>query len=448
MSKRFCTDDGNALRFVDRAEGNFLYVDTLGWHRWNETRWEPLSETLVINWAAEVVAPSIWEEMDTAEDEDEEKLIKKWALESQSMGRLNAMVRLARGKLWADTTDMDAHPWLLNLPNGIVDLRTGVLHQHDRKARLTQIAPTPYREGAQCPKWLAFLRWMCCGDEGLMGYLQRWTGYCLTGDVGQQALCILHGSTGANGKSTYCDVVKGLLGSDYSAPAPAGFLMRRANEEHPTSIWQLRGRRFIYASETEDDARLDSPRIKVLTGETTLTARGMHQDFSQFTATAKFTLLTNPRPIFDGADKALLRRLHLVPCMAHRALAERVNGLAEAILQEEREGILQWALAGLDAMLERGQLHPAARMEEELEDYRADMDKLGQWLDESCLLGSGYSDTSKGLYADYSAWVKARGECPLGKTSWQNKMKERQFEPCRIGHDQHRGWRGLTRKVQ
>lgn len=440
------TDAGNAERLAYHRGRDLLWLDDeQAWLAWSGRRWQRASSTRVVDVGIQV-ARLIYAE--AHEDADDADAIRKWAFESESVSRLRAMEFLARAKLaLPEGQELDAHPWLLNVENGTIDVRGYPLRPHDRRQRITQLAPVRYLEDATCPAWEQFIHWMCCGDNELMMYLQTWAGYCLSGDVGQQVICVLHGSTGGNGKSTFATVLRTMLGKDYAAPAPPGFLMRRSHDEHPTSLWSMRGRRLMIASEVDDDARIDAPRLKFLTGEDDLTARGMRQDFAEFRLTTKLMLLTNPRPVFDGADSALVRRFHLVPCDATLTREQRDPTLVGRLLAE-KEGILQWALRGAERLWEQGRLIPTTRMLSELDSYRTEMDSFGLWLEERCELAAPYSETSAALYASYTSFITERREGVLGKTRWGAKMRTHGgFEERRLGHQGSRGWGGVRLRI-
>src|SRR5690606_18535700 len=129
--------------------------------------------------------------------------LTSWAKKCQSRGRLEAMVALAQSEpeIAERYDSFDKQPWLLNVQNGTVNLRTGELLPHHRGDLLTKVAPVDYDPNAQCPAWLAFLDRIMDGNRDLIDFLQRAVGYSLTGDVSEQVLFFLHGA-GANGKST------------------------------------------------------------------------------------------------------------------------------------------------------------------------------------------------------------------------------------------------------
>ena len=123
------------------------------------------------------------------------------------------MIKLAQSEpdisIVPDSLDTD--PWLLNVLNGTLDLRTGKLRAHERDDLITKQTPVEYDSQAQSPQWESFLYQIMAGNKALMGYVQRAVGYALTGSTREQVLFMLYG-TGANGKSTFLEMIQTLLG--------------------------------------------------------------------------------------------------------------------------------------------------------------------------------------------------------------------------------------------
>src|SRR5262249_87054 len=145
-------------------------------------------------------------------------------------------------------------PFLLNVLNGTIDLRTGKLREHRREDHLTKLAPVKYDPDATCPLWLKFLHRIMDGNTDLIEYLQRVVGYCLTGDVSEQAMWFHHGS-GQNGKSTFLLTILAMLG-DYAIQAVSELLMVKHNEAHPTERADLFRTRLAATIETEQGKRM------------------------------------------------------------------------------------------------------------------------------------------------------------------------------------------------
>jgi P4 family phage/plasmid primase-like protien len=193
----------------------------------------------------------------------------------------------------------------------VADLTTGSYRASDPLDYNTKItavcAATP---GVEAPLWLAFLDRVTQGNAELIGFLQRFLGYCLTGFVREHVLVFLYG-TGGNGKGTFIDTVTGIMG-DYAIVAPTDMFLVSRQDRHPTEIARLKGVRLVVAQETQKGRAWDEAKIKTLTGGDRLTGRFMRGDFFDFAPTHKFLLNGNHKPSLRTVDEAMRRRFLLV----------------------------------------------------------------------------------------------------------------------------------------
>ena len=143
--------------------------------------------------------------------------------------------------------------------------------------------------------WLSFLDRVTDGDNDLISYLQRLTGYSLTGSTREHVLGNLHG-TGANGKTVFINAVAGVFG-DYHKTAPMEVFTASTFDRHPTELAMLRGPRLITATETESGKGWKEARIKALTGGDIISARFMRQDFFEFEPVFKLLIAGNHKPL-------------------------------------------------------------------------------------------------------------------------------------------------------
>jgi putative DNA primase/helicase len=352
--------------------------------------------------------------------------VQKWALQSEDARKLNAMIALATSEPTIPVLPehLDRDPFLLNVQNGTIDLRTGKLREHRREDLLTKIAPVTYDEGATCPLWRRFLDQVFAGDEELIEYVQRLIGYGLTGDVREQILPIFWGK-GANGKSTFIIVVMAMLGEEYAAKASRDLFMARKADSHPTQLARLFGRRIVVCTETQEGGRLDEGLVKELTGGDAITARRMREDYWQYTPTHKPILITNHKPEIKGTDKGIRRRLRLVPFNVRfwnpDDPEERAKGLPEELKQDkeltakllgELPGILNWAIEGCLSWQSDGLGLPGA-VKAETSRYIAEQDRLSAFITDACATGKpDYRVRARDLYAKYTGWCKRTGEEP------------------------------------
>ncbi|RSS81389.1 DNA primase, partial [Streptomyces sp. WAC02707] len=262
----------------------------------------------------------------------------------------NAMLQQARSApgmlLKADI--LDADPYTLCTPDGMVDLRTGTLRAADPASDFVSRSTTVGPARQPTPRWNRFLTDTFGHDDAgraMTGFLQTLLGYSITGDVGGQVMPFLHGS-GKNGKSVLLDVVIKLLG-DYADAAPPGFLMERGKfNEHSTELTELHGRRLFVCSELKPHDKFDEARVKLLTGGDRLKARRMRQDFFSFEPTHKLWLLGNHRPEVGTGGHAFWRRIRLIPFERVVPDHRKIDNLAEILVHDEGPGILHWMIQG------------------------------------------------------------------------------------------------------
>src|ERR1035437_7993773 len=113
--------------------------------------------------------------------EKEAKQSPKWALRSSSRARMEAMTSLAKGVLTVEPDEFDCDQFLLNVANGVLDLRTGRLREPRREDMLRLSSPVLFDQEAKCPRWLRFIDEVFEPCPDLVPFVQKAAGYSLTG---------------------------------------------------------------------------------------------------------------------------------------------------------------------------------------------------------------------------------------------------------------------------
>ena len=439
------TDVGNAKRLVAWHGHSFRYVGQWDrWLRWDGRRWAADHEGSIVE-AAKQVAERLHDEASRYPvGSDDRKAAIKWAMQSEGGSRIKAMVDLARTdpRVTANPDDFDADPWLLNVDNGTLNLRTGNLKPHDPGTLITKLAPTVYDPAASSPTFDAFLA-QVLPDDDVREFVTRAIGYSLTGVTSEHKLFMPYGS-GANGKTTLLEAVRHVLG-DYADQAEPDLLLAR-KDAHPTGVAKLQGKRFVTTSETDDKRRLAEATVKRLTGGDELTARFMRQDFFEFAPTHKLWLMTNHRPKVVGTDVGLWRRLRIIPFEVSIPDEKQDRGLDEK-LRGEAAGILRWAVDGCLRWQADGLTDPVA-VTLATAAYRADMDTLGEFISECCELDANTSTAAADLYAAYVEWCKTGGEDPETQRALGLRLSERGFDRVKQGRSRRWHWIGLRLPLQ
>lgn len=440
------TDLGNARRLVALHGSDLRYChERVKWLVWDGKSWHP-DESGEIMRRAKAVIPAIHAEAGAATTKKQRDTLLSWAKTSESRSRLESTIRLAESEpgIPVPIGSLDADPWLLNVENGVLDLRNGELLPHAQERMLTKIAPVSYSPDAHCPVWKQFLNDIMEGREELVGFTQRALGYSLTGDVGERSLFILHGS-GRNGKSTLLETVNAILG-DYALRSPTDLLVaKRGDSGIPNDVARLPGVRFTFASETNEFARLDEAKVKDLVGGDTLSARFMRGEFFDFRPEFKLWLGTNHRPTIRGTDEAIWDRIKLIPFDV-RIPEDRVDRSLKAKLWAERSGILNWMLQGCLAWQRSGLGEPQA-VTEAVRAYRDTMDMIGAFLSEECVVREGASELATTLYKGYREWAEANGERPISQRMFGMRLAERGYASQRFGKNRNVHYFGIRLKL-
>lgn len=421
------TDLGNARRLVAQHGQNLRYCHPWNkWLIWNGKYWEIDNTGAVLRLAKETVR-SIYAEASAEPDDRQRQRIVDHALRSESASRIRAMVSLAASEPGIPVlpNELDRDPWLLNLKNGTLDLRTGELRPHRREDLLTKIAPVEYDPAAKCPRWKQYLNEIMNDNQNLINFLQRAAGMSLTGDVSEHVLLILHG-VGRNGKSTFLNTMLAALG-DYATTTMPELLMMKINNRHPTELADLFGRRFVVAIESEEGGRLAESLVKRLTGGDPIKARRMREDPWEFLPTHKLWMATNHKPRIRGTDPAIWSRLKLIPFdVSFPDDDPRQDKQLPKKLLAELPGILHWAVEGCLAW-QRDGLGVPGEVQTATCKYREEMDVLAAFISECCVVKSFAKVAAKNLYKAYVEWCEETGEHPLAQRNFGIRLAERGF---------------------
>ena len=278
---------------------------------------------------------------------------------------------------------------------------------------------------------------MTGGDADLVGFLQRMSGYALTGTTQEHALFFLHG-TGANGKSTFINAVTAVAG-DYHKAAPIETFTASQNERHPTDLAGLRGARLVTSVETEEGRRWAESKIKALTGGDKIAARFMRQDFFEFTPTFKLVIAGNHKPGLRSVDEAIRRRFHLIPFTVVIPPHERDKILGDR-LRAEWPGILAWMIGGCLKWQQHG-LAPPPAVQAATANYLDAEDAIAAWLDETGLRDVNAWEATKTLFGSWKTWADNAGERAGTMKRFVQNLEARGLTPER--RTQARGFRGF-----
>ena len=193
------TDATTAYRLVTKYGDDIRYIAPWKkWVVWNDVYWEVDSSGALIHTRGLEIVRNIYGEIAKTADYRERIEIEKYAIKSESTRQRENFVMAARyiPELNAIVDDLDRDPWLLNVENGTINLRTGELLPHRQEDKITKIAHVQYDRNADCPKWKQFIREIMDYKADLITFLQTAAGWAVSGDISEQSMFIFYG-TGA-----------------------------------------------------------------------------------------------------------------------------------------------------------------------------------------------------------------------------------------------------------
>lgn len=430
------SDAGNAVVFTRIYQDSLIFVDALGWLCWNGQRWER-GDHHAVTWALDLSAQMLKEAgaenrdallklaeaqagfTETGEDEDKEALqaakdaaakAKAYLTHAKNLRgatRLRNMMDLSIPALVLKADKLDANPFDLNTPGGIVNLTTGQLRPHDRAAYCSQITKTaPGDFGREM--WKNFLQTTTCGDGSIQGFLQMVSGMALIGTVYQEGIVIACGG-GRNGKSTFFNALSLALG-DYAGSIDIKTMTTdRGNKS--ASLATLRGKRLVVTGELEEHQRLSIATLKQVASTDKLTIEEKYKQPETVKQSHTLVLFTNHLPRVGSTDEGTWRRLLVVPFNAVIPPGKGVQNFAEVLVREAGGAILAWAIEGAVNFVRNGfKLEIPDVVAMATEDYRQREDWLSNFISERCVRGPNAREGARALYLEYRAWAEESGE--------------------------------------
>jgi P4 family phage/plasmid primase-like protien len=447
------TDMGNANRFVEKfgdiikfafagKNGSWIGFDGRRWDRCAQGAAERAAQTIAVDLHAEAKqlelkareAAKANLQDDAARFAGRAAAVGGWAKKSESAGKVQAILQLAQSQLEVNDSIFDQKPFLLNFANGTVDLQTGMLLPHNKYDFITMMIGFDYDANARAPYFSDyFMPSIMGGDVSKVDALLRCLGYSLTGSVKEQVMFCCYGPTSSNGKSKLFDCLRGLLG-EYACTAPDGLLEEQIMDRHPTQIACLKGKRFVTTVETGAGKRMAENLVKKLTGGDVLSARQMYKDFSDFNPNHKLWIASNNR-LKITLDPAIIRRIVEFGFDVHFWDAEKGETGPEHLRQDkEVENKLKSEYQGIAAALVRAcmdyQKQGLALPNEVLknmEDYKTEMDVIGEWIGDCCTVSESICVSSTELFRHFAQWCERNKKGKMSQTAFSLQMKSKGF---------------------
>lgn len=440
----FCNEYGDRVRYSKAT--HFLVYTGKRWEE-SELKAQRLSQKLTdrqlkearkMLWDARKRADNAIEGNDTKNDDelldsfcdgvaaqfsiDDAEKYRNGVIKRRSTQRINATLSEAAPHIEIDTKDLDADAFILNTPNGIVDLRTGQIRPNDPKEYCTKITTVaPDDEGAEM--FEEFLDQITCDDADLKRYLQEISGEFAVGVVKREELFIATGQ-GGNGKSTYFNLLFRIFG-DYAGLISSDVLITNNRKNKSPELAELRGKRMILAAELDEGTRLDAGIVKRLASTDPIRAEKKYRDPFDFIPSHSVILYTNHLPKVGARDSGTWDRLRVIPFNARfRNTKTEVKDYASVLYEKAGGAVLKWVVEGAQRYIANDfHIEQPECVKRAIEEYRKANDWLTAFLEERCYVSFQYREAGGELYREYRKYCESMGDFPRSSAEFKQALE-------------------------
>lgn len=380
------------------------------WHRYGKGYWSVV--------APEVVEGQVIEILEEAREEG-----------TRVTGHLvGSVLRLARAATFLDPALWDANADVLVLGNGTLEISERRLRGHRPEDFATSALPYDYDADADAEVFKAVIDQSVPDAHEL---LQEFAGYSLTTDTSLEAALWLKGPRGC-GKSTVIEGFAAMLGARH------GILGLAEIEASPFALAKIPGKTLL--SSTEQPASyLKSTHVidALISGEPIMVDR-KYREAEQIKPVAKVIWAMNDVPRIANTTAGIFRRVHIVP---FPALQKAPNPAVKEHVKDEGAGILNWALEGLQRLIERGSLVFPDSVNAATVEFEHSNDLPAQFVEEKCVTGDSFEIAARYLYNAYAEWAREGGHSPVSVNRVSEDWKRLGFVPKKTGGN--RFWVGV-----
>ena len=420
----------------DVLMGRFVWTQGMGWLRWDGSVWARCPEKAVIDAVRLYVIAQVQAAAQRAIEMQEgaQEELAGWT-KLVGGARIKTITSLAGGVagVMVDDAELDRDPDLLNCKNGIIDLRSGVLLDHNPDRLMTRICGVDYDPTAKDEAWDKILDAM---PQEIIPWMQVRCGQAATGYRTPDDRVPLFQGTGSNGKTTFTAALALALGS-YHVLVPDNLLLGKQQRDESMT---LRGARFALMEETPQGAQLNSVMLKKATSPE-MTGHHLYASETSWKATHSLAITTNYRPVVTETDDGTWRRLALV-VFPYRYVSrdpdpEQNEKLGDGTLrgrveQEDPDilrAVLAWLVTGARLWYAAGGELPdvPARVQEDTRQWRRETDLVMAYRDECLEFDYTRHVRCSDTLLDFNDWLESKGH---------QKWSDRRFSQAFGSHDE------------
>ena len=333
---------------------------------------------------------------------------RKYAIKRRDTKYISAALKEARPMIQIEQRVLDADEFLLNLPSGTCDLRTGAVREHNAQDYITkQTAVDPSGDGMDV--WEDALQTFFQGDADLIRYVQEIVGLAAIGKVYIEALVIAYGE-GRNGKSTFWNTIARVLGT-YSGNMSADTLTVGCKRNVKPELAEAKGKRMIIAAELEEGMRLNTSNVKQLCSTDEIYAEKKYKAPFSYVPTHTLVLYTNHLPRVGAIDQGTWRRLIVIPFNAKIEGKADIKNYSDFLFKTAGGAVLSWIIEGAKRVIASDyKIAQPKVVQDAIQKYKENNDWLAHFLDDCCEMGDDFEAKSGEFYNAYRSYCLQMGE--------------------------------------
>lgn len=417
-------DTGNAKRFLLFCRDFVKFNSTTQeWINWSGKYWCSENAYSDIIRLAQTVMEKYYlvVKEDKNLDPQIQKIILSHAKASNNRGNLDNTLNLVKHMNYVK--EMTTKPWLLNVQNGIVNLKTKTLLSHHPKHGCTNICICDYDPRAESSRFKKFTKEIVDYNDEMYTYLKRAAGYWSTGLRREEKFYVFLGN-GGNGKSKFLEAISYTLGG-YANEFPTNALTKtNTDSSKPTpELIPLMHCRFAHTSELQAQNVINDACIKQYTGNAKLLVRKMRQEYSKIDVAFKIVVDTNYAPQFRRLDDAIKRRLVIIPFTKQFKGKDRDDRIEEK-LQSDCKYILRFLVDGAYEYFNYGLQEPAIVRQTTMA-YCNESDSVMSFLENATTNEQGSLEKSSVLHQAYISYCQTNDFEPLDNKSFSQELTKR-----------------------
>lgn len=441
------TDAGNGEAIATAVRGKALFIyEFKNWIVYGDGRWQIDDTSYMRRLAVQTIRQLFKNSADAGiQDTKHREALAKWLIQSEGERYVNAALTFAAAQegMTTSANSLDDKPWLLNLKNGTLNLKTGELQPHDPDDLLTQCIDIDWIPDAYSLVWEQFLITIFGNNTDLIDYIQRSVGYSLNGTQQERVFFFLFG-IGRNGKSQFTGALRRILGPYAAEAKPELFMEKRFTGSGPDEGQAgLKGIRFLTAGELKRGQTLDVGLIKRMTGGEPIWHEKKFQRGFSFQPTHKLWLSGNHEPRIKDSTDSIWDRLNKIPFEYRIPANTEIKAYGEKLATEYPEAILNWCIQGAINWNNRGLTDAPDCVQVANQDYRAREDIIHDFITDRLIADVTESISAAETFTAYQAYCKDNDMEPIGKRTFNDVMREHGFKDKR-GTGNKLEWIGVT----